>query len=156
MSGIKDEIDGDIPDNIGGIHDSLTSGSAQPMNAQEVENINQVVDELMRLLIADIDQRLGAKGVDVGMFEKVKIKGVRLALNTVQKYSAQFNAEAKMDRFVAATNDALPTLTKIFGEQTILAKIPPEYRTEEIAVLSDKAGATELAALLRRGMQPGA
>jgi hypothetical protein len=122
------------------------------MAAHEVDNINQVVTEIMQMMIAEMDERLAGKGVATGPLDKFKIKGMRMALVTAEKYSKQFNAEAKMDKFVAATNDVVPTLVKIFGEQTLVAKIPPQFRTHDVVNLSEKAGATEIAGLLRRSM----
>lgn len=153
MNDIKDNVhQNDIHEgDLGKIVDGLESTAAGTLKPHEVDNTTAVIDELMKIAIGALDKRLNERGFKTAPMDNLKLRGAKKGLEFVQRHAARFNAEARLDHFVAATNKSLPTLVEVFGEQALADEIRPHItEPQKIITLLDAAGATEAANLVRK------
>ncbi len=124
----------------------------QKLTAQERGDLNEVLGEILEILFAEADEqiaeRTGKPGARIPYSDRIKIDLASKILALTKRY----DAEARFGKFVECSNVIIPCLTKLFGAQRIASKLPPRARDERLVALCDKAGASELSALIRGSM----
>ncbi len=129
-----------------------------PLKPEEVTALNDILDTAIDKIFDEFEERINGKldkkGVKlkVSFAEQASVNGARLLMQMARNYTP----ERKLQRLVDGSNKALPKLTKIFSDETLLDVIPDKIKTAKAVELCEKAGAAPLAKLLKKGITPAA
>lgn len=127
---------------------------AEKLTPRDEEVLNQLLNEAVHALVDEAKEKISAKtGIEGGKLsfaDKLKIDMADRALTM----SARYGVHAKAQKLVDISNKTVPALTSIFGEQALVDNLPPQIKTEEAADILERAGATEVLALVRKAIGP--
>lgn len=127
---------------------------AQALTAQETGELAGIIGEVLDILFdeanAQIAARVGRPDARIPYSDRIKIDLAAKILALSKRHGAQ----ARFTKIVDSSNALVPCLTRLFGAERISGRLPPRARDERVVRLCEKAGATELAALIRGSTAP--
>ena len=124
------------------------SSSKQELTAHETGELGEVINEILNVLFNEASKKTSEHGLKISFSEKIKLDMAQRLMKMAEKY----NGPTKFAKMIDSSNAAVPALTRIFGEQALISRLPPKAKDERIVALLDKAGATELSTLIRKAM----
>lgn len=114
--------------------------------AQLTEIFNEILEAVFTEAAEAVQNRTGADVSKIRYADKIKIDIAKKVFDLSKKY----NAETHFDKLVDCSNTIIPLVTRLFGEDKVLGRLPPHVKNEQVVGLLDKAGAREVSALLRK------
>lgn len=130
--------------------------------AESVKNPEVLNNLLKHILLNMFDQAHGefeertGKKVQMTRLQSMKYNGATKLVGMGVKQLDRFgNPEQKFERFVKISNEHLPTLVNIVGEDAVvrrLQKLPKDVLNADIVRSLDEAGAHEIAELLGKAV----
>ncbi|GEM_PF-3354115 len=130
--------------------------------AHNPEALNKLLETIIVALLDEAHERAEGrtgKKIEIGALQKAKLNLTKRLVTMGLKQMRRFgDPQARFDKMVELSNEHLPKLVDIFGEEEIvsrLKKIPRDALNAQIVDALEDAGAIEIATLLNKALPEG-